>query len=112
MQNWLKFLIQFGTSIPKVRNSFKFLNVWADKDDFLGIIEDAWCNPVEGTPMYRFTRILSLLKPKLKSLNCHHTRHISRSMIEMKAQWDATQVLLDRSSYYVEYMDAERGLVK
>jgi hypothetical protein len=50
---------QFGASIPKVRNSFKFLNFWADRDDFLGIVEDVWCNPIEGTPMYRFTRRLS-----------------------------------------------------
>jgi hypothetical protein len=38
---------------------------------------------------------LDLLKPKLKSLHHHHTSHISSRVVEAKAKWDISQVLLD-----------------
>lgn len=78
----------------------------------MGIFKDVWRTPVKGTPMYRLTRRLSLLKPKLESLHHYHTSHVYNSVTEMKAQWDVTQVLLDESPYYEEYMDAERGFAK
>jgi hypothetical protein len=49
---------------------FKFLNIWAQRDDFLDIVSSSWQTHVTGNPMYQFTTKLSLLKSVLKQL--HH----------------------------------------
>jgi len=28
--------------LSRLKASFKFLNLWADKDDFLGLVVDGW----------------------------------------------------------------------
>lgn len=47
--------------------------------------------------MYKFTKRLGLLKPKLKALDHLHTSYISSCVIEAKTKWVATQTLLDDS---------------
>ncbi|KAJ6874273.1 hypothetical protein NC651_032936 [Populus alba x Populus x berolinensis] len=60
--------------------------------------------------MYKFTKRLGFLKPKLKSMHCHNTSHISNRVVEAKANWATTQILLDGSPQSKEHMRAEREL--
>jgi hypothetical protein len=45
------------------------LNLSAYMDDFLGLVADTWQITMDGNCMYRLTKRLVLLKPKLKSLH-------------------------------------------
>jgi hypothetical protein len=33
-------IVQFTNPLTKVKASIKFLNLWADRDDFLGLVAD------------------------------------------------------------------------
>jgi hypothetical protein len=44
--------------------------------------------------MYRLTKRLSLLKPKLKSLHRKHTSHIFNQVVQAKTNWVEAQILL------------------
>src|SRR5262249_31693328 len=70
-------VVRFGALILKVKSPFKFLNFWAEREDFLGLVEDVWWTLIEGNSMFRFTQRLALLKSKLRSLHRHHSSHIS-----------------------------------
>ena len=72
--------------LPKLKAYFKLLNLWVDKDDFLGLVTDTWQALMDGNLMYRFTKRLGLLKPKLKALHHLHTSHISSCVIEAKTK--------------------------
>lgn len=62
-------VVHFNCSLTKVKTTFKFLNLWAYMDDFLGLVADTWQITMDGNCMYRLTKRLVLLKPKLKSLH-------------------------------------------
>jgi hypothetical protein len=82
-------VVQFVNPLSKVKTSFKFSNLWDDKDDFLGLVVNTRQLPIDGNPMYRFTKRLGLLKSKLKSLHHQHTSHITSYVIEAKTRWTA-----------------------
>jgi hypothetical protein len=35
-------VVQFDCPISKVKTTFKFLNLWVDRDDLLGLVVDTW----------------------------------------------------------------------
>jgi len=72
--------------LPKLKAYFKLLNLWLDVDDFLGLVMDTWQALMDGNLIYRFTKRLGLLKPKLKALHHLHTSHISSYVIEAKTK--------------------------
>ena len=103
-------IVQFTNPLTKVKASFKFLNLWVDRDDFLGFVADTWQRFMDGNPMYKFTKRFRLLKPKLKSLHHQHTSHITSHVIEAKTRWTATQFVLDDSPNIDKYQRAEKEL--
>jgi hypothetical protein len=58
---------------------------------------------MDGNPMYRLTKRLSLLKPKLKSLHRKHTSHIFNQVVQAKTNWVEAQILLYGSPQSKEY---------
>ncbi|KAJ6984024.1 hypothetical protein NC653_022289 [Populus alba x Populus x berolinensis] len=62
--------------------------------------------------MYRFTTKLRLLKAEFKNLHHQHTSHISNRVARAKAEWNTTQLLLDRSPTSAEANSRERELAK
>ncbi|KAJ6874445.1 hypothetical protein NC652_034203 [Populus alba x Populus x berolinensis] len=78
------------------------------REDFLDIVKSVWESPIRGTPIYRFTAKLRLLKHSLKTLHRHHTSHISSRVAEAKQKWTSTQILLDESPASVDLLAAER----
>ena len=54
---------------PRKLFPFKFFNFWADHPDFIGLVKEAWCYEVYGTPMFRLTRKLKRVKAILKAFN-------------------------------------------
>ncbi|KAJ6897578.1 hypothetical protein NC652_024398 [Populus alba x Populus x berolinensis] len=101
-------VLTLSTPLPHSPAPFKFLNVWADREDFLDIVKSVWESPIRGTPIYRFTAKLRLLKHSLKTLHRHHTSHISSRVAEAKQKWTSTQILLDESPASVDLLAAER----
>ena len=93
-----------STPLPHSPAPFKFLNVWADREDFLDIVKSAWESPIRGTPIYSFTAKLRLLKHSLKTLHMHHTSHISSRVVEAKQRWTSAQILLDESPASVIFL--------
>jgi hypothetical protein len=75
---------------------FKFLNIWADRSDFLATITSSWQAPVNCNPMYQFTTKLHRLKTTLRQLHFQHTSSITDRVSNAKADWKATQFHLDK----------------
>ncbi|XP_061955562.1 uncharacterized protein LOC133677489 [Populus nigra] len=93
-------------------SSFKFLNFWADREDFLDIVRTIWHTPSSGNPIYSFTSKLQALKHALKNLHRHNSNHISTRMADAKAAWTATQVMLDSSPTIPDLITSERDKAK
>ena len=103
-------IVRTGEQRLQVPHSFRFLNFWADHDDFLGIVKRVWVAYVEGNPMYKFTQKMSLLKKELKAKHFRDSSHISSRVLEAKAQWAAAQVALDAHPMSDECSLVERDL--
>jgi hypothetical protein len=76
---------------------FKFLNIWADREEFMDIVRVVWQNQISGNPMYCFTTKLRLLKIALRTLHRHHISHISYRVAEAKTQRNLAQMTPDKS---------------
>nr|TKS00954.1 hypothetical protein D5086_0000177960 [Populus alba] len=73
------------------RRNFKFFNMWAAHDQFLGVVSSCWLTQVYGTPMYTLCRKLKLLKGPLKELNRLHFSHISERVSSLESHFDQIQ---------------------
>ena len=73
------------------RRNFKFFNMWAAHDQFLGVVSSCWSTQVYGTPMYILCRKLKLLKGPLKELNRLHFNNISERVSRLESQLDQLQ---------------------
>jgi hypothetical protein len=92
-------------------SSFKFLNFWADREDFLDIVRTMWHTP-SGNPIYSFTSKLQALKHALKNLHRHNSNHIFTRVADTKAAWTAAQVMLDSSPTIPDLITSERDKAK
>ena len=102
-------ILDFSHQRPQGSSPFKFLNLWADRDDFMDLVRAVWQPPISGNPMYRLTAKLRLIKHACKSLHRQHTSHISRRVAEAKSCWISAQVALDGTLGFFELMSAERN---
>jgi hypothetical protein len=93
-------------------SSFKFLNFWVDREDFLDIVRTIWHTPSSGNPIYSFTSKLQALKHALKNLHRHNSNHISTRVADAKAAWTAAQVMLDSSPTIPDLITSERDKAK
>jgi len=74
---------------------FKFLNAWADREDFTSVVSSLWSTPVAGNPIYQFTTKLRLLKTELRQYHRQHTSHISSRVAQARDAWYSAQASLD-----------------
>jgi hypothetical protein len=88
--------------------TFKFLNAWADRADFMAIVQSSWDSPVDGNRMYQFTTKLRLLKTALQKLHHQHTNNITSRVAQAKAAWHDAQFYLDSNPTSVEANNRER----
>ena len=89
---------------------FKFLNIWADRDDFMDVVGSSWQIPVSGNPMYQFTTKLRRLKSVFRTLHHHHTSDITGRVASAREAWFAAQHFLDEHPASVEAQQSERLL--
>ncbi|KAJ6901054.1 hypothetical protein NC652_026984 [Populus alba x Populus x berolinensis] len=89
---------------------FKFLNIWAARDDFMDVVGSSWQIPVSGNPMYRLTTKLCRLKSVLRTLHHHHTSDITGRVASAREDWFAAQHFLDEHPASVEAQQSERSL--
>ncbi|KAJ6897722.1 hypothetical protein NC652_024515 [Populus alba x Populus x berolinensis] len=89
---------------------FKFLNIWAARDDFMDVVGSSWQTPVSGNPMYQFTTKLHRLKPVFRTIHHHHTSDITSRVVRAKEAWFAAQHFLDENPTSVEAQQSERLL--
>ena len=84
----------------KVRSNFKFFNMWASHENFLGLISDDWCSDDFGSPIYILYRKLKKLKQPLKKLNQLHFSHISKrvDIIEKALKDHQTALHVDKDN--------------
>ncbi|KAJ6983820.1 hypothetical protein NC653_026591 [Populus alba x Populus x berolinensis] len=92
-------------------NSFKFLNIWADRGDFLDIVASSWQLPSTGNPMYQLTTKLRRLKTVLRQLHLHHTSSITHRVAKAKTNWEAAQFYLDQHPTSSTAQSTEREMV-
>lgn len=89
---------------------FKFLNIWADRSDFIATVATSWQLPVRGNPMYQLTTKLRRLKIDLKLFHRQNTSNITDRVANAKAEWDASQIHLDRNPALEAAISNERAL--
>ncbi|KAJ6917686.1 hypothetical protein NC652_019881 [Populus alba x Populus x berolinensis] len=89
---------------------FKFLNIWADRIDFLPTVTSSWQVPVHGNPMYQFTTKLRRLKSTLRQFHFQHTSSITDRVSKAKTEWETAQVHLDNHPTSATAMATERSL--
>ncbi|XP_074277762.1 uncharacterized protein LOC141601386 [Silene latifolia] len=77
------YLISSSTQVQKTR-SFKYYNMWGASKEFLPTITQNWSNSIHGTPLFRLTKNLKLLKPALKALNWEKYSDIENSTAIMQ----------------------------
>ncbi|XP_034915333.1 uncharacterized protein [Populus alba] len=103
-------LIHLQTDSYKRQAPFKFLNLWADREDFLPTVSSSWQTQISGNPMYQFTSKLRLLKLKLKHLYQQHTSNLSSRVSQAQAAWSAAQTVLDADPTSPAARNSERCL--
>ncbi|KAJ6871911.1 hypothetical protein NC651_031103 [Populus alba x Populus x berolinensis] len=89
---------------------FKFLNAWADRSEFMAIVQSSWGTHVAGNPMYRFTTKLCLLKYALRQLHHQYTNNITSRVSQAKYAWHEAQLYLDSHPTSGEAKNREREL--
>ncbi|KAF9663050.1 hypothetical protein SADUNF_Sadunf18G0117900 [Salix dunnii] len=99
---------QLGIPPPGRHNQFKFLNLWANRDDFLPLVQAAWQMPARGNPMRRLLLKLKNVKIALKSFHKCNTSHITTRVTEAKIAWNAAQLALDRDPSNKDLLEVER----
>ncbi|KAJ6983819.1 hypothetical protein NC653_026591 [Populus alba x Populus x berolinensis] len=92
-------------------SSFKFLNIWAERSDFLATVASSWQEPVFGNPMFQFTTKLRRLKTVLRQLHLHHTSSITHRVTKAKTNWEAAQFYLDQHPTSSTAQSTEREMV-
>ncbi|KAF9663490.1 hypothetical protein SADUNF_Sadunf17G0055900 [Salix dunnii] len=93
--------MQLSSALSHPRPSFKFLNLWTDREDFLPLVVEAWQRPVHGSPMFKLTTKLQLVKASLKKWHKENRSHA-------KLNWDMAQGRLDNDRNSVEAKMLER----
>jgi len=78
------------------QSPFKFLNIWAERSDFLPTVASSWHAPITGNPMFQFTSKLRRLKTDLRQLHRQHTNNLIDRVRQAKASWDEAQFYLDQ----------------
>ncbi|KAG5557277.1 hypothetical protein RHGRI_007519 [Rhododendron griersonianum] len=73
------------------RKPFKFFNFWLQHPDFSQILNNSWCDPVEGGPMFALSSKLRRLKSVLRQLNLKCYSNISKRVLEAKTELSTVQ---------------------
>jgi hypothetical protein len=102
-------ILHLQTDSYKRQIPFNFLNLWADRDDFLATVSSSWQATINGNPIYQLTTKLRLLKHELKKLHQQHTSHITSRVSQAKDVWYAAQTVLDANPTSPEARTDERS---
>ena len=105
-------MLQLRQDHFKPKPSFKFLNFWAEREDFIPQIARVWQAHIHGSPMFRFTSKLQLIKAHLKNWHKVNRSNISILVAKAKADWDEAQLRLDADPIAEETILLERNKAK
>ena len=78
----------------KKTSYFKFFNMWASHESFMGLISNHCCSDDFGSPMYILCKKLKKLKQPPKKLIQLHFRHISKRDARAEKTWKDHQTAL------------------
>ncbi|XP_074300765.1 uncharacterized protein LOC141632082 [Silene latifolia] len=99
-------LISSSTQVQKVR-SFKYYNMWGASKEFLPTITRYWSNSILGTPLFRLTKNLKLLKPALKALNRKNYSDIENNTAIMQRRVADLQELIGKDPTNLQLISEE-----
>ncbi|KAF9685678.1 hypothetical protein SADUNF_Sadunf03G0079300 [Salix dunnii] len=105
-------MLQLRQDQFKPKPSFKFLNFWVEREDFIPQIARVWQVHIHGSPMFRFTSKLQLIKAHLRNWHKVNRSNISIRVAKAKADWDEAQVRLDADPLAEETILLERNKAK
>ena len=101
-------LMHFRRDQYHPRPSFRFLNLWVEREDFLPHVSEIWQQLAHGTPMYRLYTKLQWVKASLTSWHKHNRSHISSRVRKAREDWDRAQERLDNNPISMEARLTER----
>ncbi|GAV92873.1 LOW QUALITY PROTEIN: hypothetical protein CFOL_v3_36251, partial [Cephalotus follicularis] len=98
---------------PSIRGGrpFKYLNVWASHQSFLGLVRDVQ-RQLEGSPMEVVGKKLRLLKPLLKELHNRSFKDPSTVCTNLMKELCAQQAALDVDPSNVEARNREQQILE
>ncbi|KAF9684916.1 hypothetical protein SADUNF_Sadunf03G0000100 [Salix dunnii] len=105
-------VLRFEPASPRGNLVFKFLNQWAEHDDFLDIVHQVWQRNIVGNPMFKLTSKLTILKQCLRVKHKKCTSHISYKVFKAGMDWNRSQQLLDGDPQNASLRDRERQSAK
>ena len=91
---------------------FKFFHFWADHLAFLELVKDTWKTDVYGTPMYRLTRKLKIVKAILKAFNFHSFAKLREQVVDARETLNQAQSALLNNPNDPLLMDNEKRCLK
>lgn len=95
-----------GSQRPQT--GFKFLNLWADRPDFLDLVSNVWGQAIHGNPIFCLASKLQVLRSHLKRYHKRNTSHISARVKEARNIWSNGQTLLNERPWDTSLQNQER----
>ncbi|KAK7256409.1 hypothetical protein RIF29_29854 [Crotalaria pallida] len=92
----------------KMPSSFKFLNMCAQSDAFLDIVQEVWNQPCEGYAMFRVHSKLKRLRQPLKDLNNKEFKDIDLREKNLRSVLDDIQTRLRSSPHDIGLQQEEK----
>ncbi|KAJ6425788.1 hypothetical protein OIU84_026379 [Salix udensis] len=103
-------ILQLNQNQSQPKLAFKFLNLWAERDDFLPQVEKVWQEHMLGSPMYKLTAKMHKVKACLKNWHKFNRSHITSRVTKAKAAWDEAQKNMDANPRSKEAISAEKDM--
>lgn len=81
----------------RLKNSFKFCDMWIKHPQFFEIVQQAWQTRVTGTTMFILVKKLQAVKARLKELHRSYYSDLGNRIADVKQQLDQCQEAIEHN---------------
>ncbi|GKD28836.1 RNA-directed DNA polymerase, eukaryota, reverse transcriptase zinc-binding domain protein [Tanacetum coccineum] len=91
-------VLHIKNGFPKKKNSFRFSNFVADKEEFINLVKEVWNVDIHGCHMYKLVKKLKMLKKPLKNLSWKQG-NVFENVVALKARLKSIQAGMDKNPH-------------
>lgn len=92
------------------RRPFRFCNMWRKHASYKTLVQNAWQEPVAGSPMFRIVTKLKRVNEGLKAFHKNQYSNLQQRIEEKKSKLVEVQAALSRDPFQQNLIDGERAL--